>query len=274
LVKVAVVKGNRGHKPVYHALELVEYRKALDGWNRVLIKVNFISTKSWDTGATTDPLVVEAIIQKLKELDLEILVVESDATVTNATKAFHATGMAEMCKKNDIEWLNLRYVKDRVELPIPKGLAIKKIEVPQIVAKSAIISAAKMKTHSETLVTLGMKNMFGLLPSKFKGWYHMRGMHKVILDINSVLSPVLTLVDGFVAMEGRGPVYGNPVQMETIIAGTDVVATDAVAARIMGFDPRKIGHIRMAYEAGLGEIDFIETVGDSMDDVTKVFKRP
>ena len=271
--KVAIVKGSRGHEPVHRALDLIDFREALEGWDRVLVKVNFITTKTWDTGATTDPIVVEAIIQRLKELPVEVLVVESDATVTNATKAFKVTGMAEMCERNGVEWLNLRHVKDRVELPIPDGLALKKITVPRIVAESAVISAAKMKTHSETRVTLGMKNMFGLLPDKFKGRYHMKGMHKVILDINTVLRPALTVIDGFVAMEGRGPVQGKPVQMDTIIAGADPVATDSTACRVMGFDPHGIGHLRMAHEKGLGEIDDIEILGESIEDVRRVFER-
>jgi uncharacterized protein (DUF362 family) len=272
--RVAIVKGPRGHEPVYKALDLIDYRDALKDWDRVLIKVNFITTKTWDTGATTDPIVVEAIIRKLQKLPVEVLVVESDATVTNATKAFQVTGMAEMCERNGVEWLNLRHVKDRVELPIPDGLALKKITVPRIVAESAVISAAKLKTHSETGVTLGMKNMFGILPDKFKGKYHARGMHKVILDINRAVKPVLTVVDGFVAMEGMGPVNGSPVEMETIIAGRDVVATDATASRVMGFDPSRIGHIRMAHEAGLGEMENIDIVGERLDAVARAFKRP
>ena len=271
--RVAIVKGPRGHEPVYKALDLIGYREALKGWDRILIKVNFITTKAWDTGATTDPIVVEAIIRRLQELPVEILVVESDATITNATKAFKVTGMAEMCKRNGVEWINLRHIKDRVELPIPDGKALSKITVPRIVAESAVISAAKMKTHSETKVTLGMKNMFGLLPDKFKGRYHMRGMHKVILDINTVLRPALTVIDGFVAMEGRGPVHGKPVHMDTIIAGADPVATDSTASRIMGFDPHGIGHISMAYEKGFGEIDDIDVLGDDIENVKRVFKR-
>jgi len=271
--RVAIVKGPRGHEPVYKALGLIGYREALKGWDRILVKVNFITTKAWDSGATTDPIVVEAIIRRLQELPVEILVVESDATITNATKAFKVTGMAEMCERNGVEWINLRHVKDRVELPIPDGKALSKITVPRIVAESAVISAAKMKTHSETGVTLGMKNMFGLLPDKFKGRYHMRGMHKVILDINTVLRPALTVIDGFVAMEGRGPVHGKPVQMDTIITGADPVATDSTACRVMGFDPHEIGHIRMAHEKGLGEIDGIEILGESIENVKRVFER-
>jgi uncharacterized protein (DUF362 family) len=271
---VAIVKGARGQKPVYRALDLVGYKNILSNSERILIKVNFITTKTWDTGATTDPLVVEAIIKKLQELQVEIQVVESDATLTNATKAFQVTGMAEMCERNDIEWINLRYLKDRVEIPIRDGLVLKKITVPRIVVESDIISAAKMKTHSETQITLGMKNMFGLLPDKLKGKFHLKGMHKVIVDINTVIKPKITVIDGFIAMEGRGPVYGKPVMMNTIIAGHNVVSTDSITSKIMGFDPQKIEHIRVAHERGLGEIDSIEVIGDSIESVKKQFKGP
>ncbi len=272
--RVAIVKGSRGHEPVFRALDLVNYGATLEGSDRVLIKVNFITTKTWDTGATTDPMVVEAIILKLKELPVEVLVVESDASITSATKAFRITGMAEMCERNDVEWVNLRHLKEKVNIPIQKGLVLRKITVPRLVAESAIISAAKLKTHNATKVTLGMKNMFGLLPDKLKFKYHLRGISKVIVDINTVLRSAITVVDGFVAMEGRGPTNGNPVQMNTIVAGVDPVATDAAACRVMGFDPHTISHIRQAYERDLGEIDQVEIVGDGIDAVMKTFKKP
>jgi uncharacterized protein (DUF362 family) len=270
---VAVVKGERGHEPVFKALDLIDYKSCLTGVSKVLIKVNFITTKTWDTGATTDPIVVEAIIKKLKDLPIETFVVESDATITNADKAFEVTGMKEMCQKNGVQILNLRHQKDKVKIPIPDCETLGSITVPRIVVESAIISAAKLKTHMATKVTLGMKNMFGLLPDKFKGKYHARGINKVIVDINSVIKPALTVIDGFVGMEGRGPTDGVPVKMDLIIAGKDVVATDATAARVMGFEPLEISHVRRAYEKGLGNIENIEILGSKLDDVKRAFKR-
>lgn len=148
--QVALVKGERGREPVYRALDLISYKDALIGWQRVLIKVNFITTKKWDTGATTDHIVVEAIINKLEKLSLEVIVVESDATFTNATRAFEVTGMSEVCKRKGVEWVNLRQEKELIEIDVPKFRALRKIKVPRLVVESAIISAAKMKTHSET----------------------------------------------------------------------------------------------------------------------------
>lgn len=270
---VAIVKDSRGHEPVLRALDLIGYEKVLSGWKRVLIKVNFITTKTWDTGATTDPMVVEAIIRGLKKQSVEVYVVESDATMTNADKAFRATGMKEMCERNGVECLNLRHVKDRIEVSIPSGEALKSITVPSIVMESAIISAAKLKTHTSTKVTLGMKNMFGLLPDKFKSKYHFKGISKVIVDINTVLKPKLIVIDGFIGMEGNGPVDGTPVKMDLIIAGEDPVATDAIACRIMRIDPHEVSHIRKAYEKGLGNIDDIQILGERLEDVAHAFER-
>jgi uncharacterized protein (DUF362 family) len=269
---VAVVRGERGHEPVFKALDLIDYKRALAGYDKVLIKVNFITTKTWDTGATTDPIVVEAIIRKLADLPVKVYVVESDATITNADKAFETTGMKDMCRRNGVEWLNLRHVKDKVTLEVPDGEVLKTVTVPRLVTEAAVISAAKLKTHVDTTVTLGMKNMFGLLPDKFKGRYHLKGISKVIVDINTVLRPAITIIDGFVGMEGKGPIDGTPVQMNLIIAGTDPVATDATAARIMGFNPYEITHIRKAYEKGLGKSD-AQVLGEKLETVKKQFKQ-
>jgi uncharacterized protein (DUF362 family) len=235
---VAVTKGERGHEPVFKALDLINYKSALADWDKVLIKVNFITDKMWDTGATTDPVVVEAIIQKLKELPVKVYVVESDATMTSADRAFEKTGMKDMCERNGVECLNLRYVEDKVELAVPAGEVLKSITVPRIVTESAVI------------------------------------ISKVVVDINTVLKPALTVIDGFVGMEGSGPVDGTPVKMNLIIAGTDTVATDATACRVMGIDPHEIKHIRGAYEKGLGNIDDVQVIGEKLDAVTRPFKRP
>lgn len=271
---VALVKGERSHEPVFKALDLIDFRTALLGYKKALIKVNFITDMTWETGATTDPLVVEAIIQKLKSLPLTIQVVESDATMTNADKAFEKTGMKKMCDLNGVECLNLRHVKDRVKLEIPGCETLKSITVPRIVTESAIISAAKIKTHMSTGVTLGMKNLFGLIPDKLKAKYHAKGISRVIVDINTVIRPALTVIDGFVGMEGKGPVDGSPVKMDLIIASRDVVAADATGCRVMGIDPHSVSHIRKAYEKNLGNVDDVVVLGERIEDVARIFKRP
>ena len=87
-----------------------------------------------------------------------------------------------------------------------------------------------------------------------------------------MLHPAITVIDGFVGMEGNGPIDGTPVQMNIIIAGTDVVATDATAARIMGFNPHEIKHIHKAYEKDLGKID-AQIIGEKLEAATRQFKQ-
>lgn len=271
--KVAVIKGERSLDTVYKALDLLSFEKALESWEKVLVKVNFITTKNWKTGATTDPVMVEAIINRLRELGKNVFVVESDAQTTDADKAVVASGMQEMLNRVGVEFINMRHLDEKVVLSVHDGKVLNEIKVAKIATESAIVSAAKLKTHTSTKVTLGMKNMFGMLTTKWKGKFHLRGMDRVIHDINLTLPPQVVVIDGFVAMEGRGPVHGKPVKMDTIIAGTDPVATDATAARIMGFDPQEIDHIKWGHESGVGNMEDIEVVGNRVEKVFRPFER-
>jgi len=268
--RVAIAKGERCHDTVERAVKLSGGVEHLEG-KPVLIKVNFICTEKWDSGATTDPLLVEALIRMIEEVNPDIAVVESEANMTNADKAAEATGMLEMCERNGVPFKNLRKESEKVELTCPTGKTFNSIKVPRIVAEGHIVDAAKLKTHETTGITLGMKNMFGLLPTKWKFRYHMRGIDRVIVDVNSALSPSLVVIDGFVGMEGGGPVGGDPVRMDLVIAGRDVVATDIVGAEVMGFDPAKIDHIRMAVEEGLGKWER-EIVGETIESVRRRFR--
>ena len=271
--RVAIAKGERSLETVYKALDLIPFQEALKNWDRALIKVNFITTKNWETGATTDPMVVEALVHRLRELGKEVIIVESDAQTTNADKAWIASGMNEIGERLDVPFINMRHVDEKIELDVPDGRELKKIKVAKIATESGIISAAKLKTHMGTKVTLGLKNMFGMLTTKFKGQYHVRGMDKVIHDINKTIPPHVTVIDGFIAMEGKGPVHGNPVKMDTIIASVDPVAADTVASRVMGFEPEEIDHIWWSHESGIGLMKEVEIVGDSLESVRRLFQR-
>lgn len=99
------------------------------------------------------------------------------------------------------------------------------------------------------------------------------GISKVIVDINTVLKPALTVIDGFIGMEGPGPVNGTPVKMDLVLVGKDVVATDAVACRVMGINPHEIKHIKKAHEKGIGTIDGIDILGEKIENVKRSFRR-
>lgn len=267
--RVSIAIGERSLDTVYEALDSIPFADALGNWNRVLIKINLITSKAWDTGVTTDPLVVEAIINKVRDLGKSVYVVETDAQITNASKAVVGTGMKDMLDRVGVEFINMRHEDEKVELPVIDGKTLKSFKVAKIATESALISVAKMKTLHLTDVTLGLKNMFGMLTTKWKFKYHRKDMSKVIHDIIKTLPPQLSVIDAFIALKTKGmvPTSGTIVKMNSVIASVDPVAADAVGARIFGFDPSKVKHIQWLYESGFGEIDDIEIVGGTIDEL-------
>ena len=112
-----------------------------------------------------------------------------------------------------------------------------------------------------------------------KDWDHyypeaVKLMHRNLVRLARQLKPNLTVIDGFVAMEGNGPVHGNLIHLGVAVVGIDSVATDAVAANLMGFNPSDIGYLYYANEEGLGisELSKIEILGANISDVQKLCK--
>jgi len=161
----------------------------------------------------------------------------------------------------------MRKLEDKIELKVENPHKVKKFKVARIATEYPIITVPTMKTLHHTGITMGLKNMFGMLITRRKYPMHRHGMNNVIYDIVKTLPPTLSVIDGFYGKEGKGPWQGNPVQMNTIIASRDPVAADAVAARCIGMDPWSIDHIRWLHEAGVGEIDEVEVVGDGIEAV-------
>ena len=271
--KVAIIKGERGLEPVYQALDLIPFEETLEPWDTVLIKVNLITSHTYETGITTDPIVVEALINRVKALDKRAVVVETEGGITSPDKAVVETGIMEVINRLEAEYINMRKLKDKVKLAVKNPKAIKDFTVAKLATESAIISAASMKTLHHTVITMGLKNMFGMLTTRRKFQYHAKGMNEVIHDICSTLPPTVTVIDGFYGKEGRGPWQGNPVKMDTIIAGIDPVAVDAPGARVIGIDPSEIKHVKWLHESGVGEIDDIKVVGDGLKAVQRIWDR-
>lgn len=233
----------------------------------VLIKPNAARLASPGDGVTTHPQVVAATIDHLRERGVcRIVIGESCIFGVNAREAFQVTGMKEVSEEKRVELLDLDQ-GDPMEIVIPAGKVIKKIKVSAKLKEfDFIISIPVMKTHMHTLVTLSIKNMKGLLWRREKARFHQLRYSKKItkgdkeLDIAisemaSVLFPHLAIIDGTVGMEGMGPAYGRGKKMGMILVGNNALSTDAMAARLMGFSPEAIPHLRLIAERGLGEID-------------------
>ena len=264
---VAVIKGERGLEPVFRALELIQFRETLVPYDTVLVKPNLITSHTFETGITTDPIVVEAVIRKINELDKKAIVVETEGGITSPDEAIHETGMIEVIERLGTEYINMSLLKDKVELKVTEPRTIQSFKVARIAIESAIITVPSMKTLHHTTITMGLKNMFGMVTTRNKYPMHRYGMNNIIYDICKTIPPTLSVIDGFYGKSGRGPWSGLPVKMDTIIASNDPVAADATAARCIGIDPLIIDHVRWLHEAGMGEITDIKVVGDGIDTV-------
>jgi hypothetical protein len=129
---------------------------------------------------------------------------------------------------------------------------------------------------TEKQVTLSLKNTKGLIPDTLKRKFHTTyGIYQGVADLCTVKKPALAVVDGIIAQEGLGPMFGTPVEMGLIIAGKDPVATDAVTSVVMGFGPHEDGVVEAAMNSGIGtaDMDQIEVVGLAIDQVKRQFKR-
>ena len=261
---VIVSKGDNPYETTKRILQIFPLPD-LKG-RKILIKPNAARLATPGEGVTTHPLVVRAVIDYLKEKGVANIVIgESCIFGVKAKEAFLMTGMQEISEKKKVKLIDLDQV-DPLEVRIPEGKVIKKIKVSAILKEvDFIISIPVMKTHMHTQVTLSIKNMKGLLWRREKARLHQlrydesttRGyktLDVAISDMASVLFPHLSIIDGTIGMEGMGPAYGRLKKMGTVLVGNNPLSTDAVAARLMGFDPEDIPHLKLSAKKGLGEI--------------------
>lgn len=214
---------------------------ALPEGSRVLVKPNLVADLPAQLGATSDPRVVLGVCLELVKLGLVPWVAESSSIGVDTSRAFAL----------EYDILN-KYGLDYHALDNNPTICIGKdgIEIYQVVAcVSAIISVPKLKTHDQTGVTLGIKNLKGLLPDSSKAEVHHNGLCTGIVNLYRSLSeelaiPMFAVADGLIGMEGLGPVYGKPKEMGLLIAGTDLTAFDAFCCGLMGFRIDEIDYLK------------------------------
>jgi len=290
-VKIALRRGKNVKKTVKRALQDLGGLEAIVRRSDVvLISPNYAVPTKWDTGATTNPEVVLAVIEAAKATGVrKVLVAESSVVGFNAGEIMSQLGVQKIFEKAGAEVLNLdEDQKNVIRKKVPRGKLLKSISIFRpAVECDVLISVPVLKTHIYTGVTLGMKNLKGTLPDFQKKLFHRIGAKKktdeqfeldrCISDMMTIHHPHLTVIDGIVGQEGfvsGDGVCGTAVKMNTIVAGADFVATDAVGAYIMGFDPIQINHIRYCHEMVLGEgnPNNIFILGENKDDVRHEFR--
>ena len=151
------------------------------------------------------------------------------------------------------------------------------IRIPDFFCGKNIVHLPTIKTHMYTTTTGAMKNAFGGLLSKYRHYTHT-WIHETLVDLLAIQKEIhpgiFAVMDGTTAGDGAGPRMIRPVAKNIILASADQVAIDAVAAKLMGFDPLSIKYIRLAQEQGLGTGDprQIALVGDDISGQSWGFK--
>jgi len=242
----------------------------------VVIKPNLIVPVTPNMHITTNPHVTASLVELVKEAGVKrVIVAENPALIHKGREAFRVTLTEKFCRKAGAEVAYLDEC-EHVAVDIPDGRVLQRTMIPKVILESdALVNVPKMKTHWLCHVTLGIKNLLGVLPFQEKIKYHREDIHQKLVDILSIVKPALTVVDGLVAMEGQGPRCGRLIKMNTLIAGRDTVAVDAVTSAAMGFNPSEIAEVRIANARGLGvgDLDKIVIKGERLENVRQPFER-
>jgi uncharacterized protein (DUF362 family) len=269
-----------------------------------MLKPNLVSN---NPGITTKPEVIRSLAVLMKKAGKVVSIGEGSAAVVgfnviagNAYRmkdperlddmqqiVFDSLGYTELARSLDVPLVNL-HTGEMVDVEVPGGLAYQRLTIHRSLTEIDLLcSVPMMKTHGLASVTLGMKNLIGLYPGSVYRTVRA-GVHDHAADAGSpgvafeILGMVranklgLVVIDGSMAMEGNGPSNGVLVQMDLIIAGTNPLATDMVAANVMGFEPEEIPTFVWAYKTGMQpqSLDEIEIVGEKVSAVQRHFARP
>ncbi|MDH7594428.1 MAG: DUF362 domain-containing protein [Methanomicrobiales archaeon] len=234
----------------------------------VFIKPNF-TYPFYKEGITTNPVLLQSLLELVKDRASRVIVGESDGGNHSFTadQAFKGHGMPEICKETGAELVNLSTLPSRCIEDTIQGKKVK-VQVPDLLVDGidCFISVPVLKVHVMTLVTLSMKNLWGCYPDTMRCLHHKYLSRKLTL-LTRVLDPKIVLIDGTYALDGHGPMYGQAVQADLIIAANNPVVADAFGSAIMGIPVSQVEHIMIAEKDGLGTTN-LETV-QLNDDWTK-----
>ena len=247
---------------------LFEILDSLDGnliqrKSRVVIKPNLLLPATPERAVLTHPLIVRIVAEYALQRGALVQISDSQATGSFG-RILKLSGIGDALKGLDCD---VRPFKKSVEVDI--GEPFGTIEMAEEAMKAdVLINLAKLKTHSQMLLTLGVKNIFGCIVGFRKPEWHMRAgidreiFAKLLVQIYRAVNPSMTIVDGILAMEGAGPgKRGKPKYVGNIIAGNDAIAVDTIICKALGMDPERLLTNKVARQMGLFPED-MEVTGD------------
>ena len=256
---IIVAKGRDIPAMVDRVFESLGGVKAIAGSaDKIVIKPNIGWDRTVEQGANTHPLVVSRIAEHCLEAGASRVLI-FDRTCNEERRCYTSSGIRSAVKKIGDRRVRLEYVDDRKFIPvaIQSGEALKEWAFyKDALEADAYINVPVAKHHSLSGLSLGLKNIMGAIGG-WRGRLHFNLAEK-LADLNTVISPALTLVDATRVIIRNGPQGGDlsdVKQLDTIAASTDPVAVDAFATTLFGMAPDQIESTVKSYEKGLGEMD-------------------
>ncbi|MCF2141383.1 MAG: DUF362 domain-containing protein [Candidatus Lokiarchaeota archaeon] len=225
--------------------EKLEWSRFISKNTVILLKPNFTNL-TYIPGVTTSPLFLEIVVKILSDRCKKIKIIEGNggSWMFDATDAARNHGVFKLIERYpNVEWINIS--------DLPRKLQKKKInnknlrlELPENVAQlgDLLISLPVFKNHCMTTVTLGIKNLWGLEPNELRMLNHSK-IDYYLPMIGDFYKHKLTLIDGTIGLAGNGPMWGDAIEMRTILGANDPAVADVIGAWIMKTNPANVKHI-------------------------------
>lgn len=239
-------------------------KKAIDGiggigkfvkkGQSVVIKPNLAWARTPEQAANTNPQVIKALINLCKGAGARRITV-IDHTCDNSSASFEMSGAKDAVSGTGARLLSADKKFMFKQINIPKGKLLKSDDCArEILDADVFINVPIAKVHGGAVMTASMKNLMGANFDR-QNW-HRQGLDQCIADYSTAVKPNLIVLDAIRILLTNGPKGpGKTKDVGQIIAGTDPVAIDAYAAKLLGLDPKEVKHISLAASHGLGQID-------------------
>ncbi|MFH1839876.1 MAG: DUF362 domain-containing protein [Nanoarchaeota archaeon] len=242
-MKVIIEKAN--YENLENILNRLNFK--INPGEKIILKPNWVGPGSSEDGITTDINLVIALANIIKKHKAIPIVAEAPGYDFNE-KAYKVLKIKEKLK--DIKFVYLRGAKTRKIKTKEKYL--RNIEIPEVILDAdKIINIPKLKTHVLSQLSIGMKNLVGIPPRKYRREMHVYNLDNTIPELCNIIKPDLTIVDATTMMHGRGPVFGDVIKSNLIIAGTNVFAVDHACCKLLGVNPKDVRHIKKAMQRNL-----------------------
>jgi uncharacterized protein (DUF362 family) len=278
-VKVSIAKTQDPYVGVREVIEMLDPQYPSIRGSKVLLKPNLASAVPPEEGPqVTHPDVIGALIRYFKDRGAQkIFVGDEPSWGLGARFCFKNTGIQEVVEKEGGKLVYFDEEK-RITKKIAQGRVYRALSLPAVLDEvDLLINVPKMKTSLMSLVTLCVKNLFGLASFRDRKRFH-RGvdLSYALIDIAKIVRPHLNVMDGILASEGMSAHSGTPYPLGVLIASQDMVAADIVGTQVMGFNPMEPVTNQLALKDGLGikNLEQIELVGAPLAEVRATLERP